>query len=647
MPDSAQPLQTRLLSLGLDTTAQPWQNALENLEGSGLYEPMLGDEIRLLRIQPDSHPVISCELIHLPLSQEPLFWALSYAWGSTENPKSILVNGHQFSITANLHAALVEFRGLLRKSNGKGSARLLWVDSICLNQASTDEKEKEIPRMGIVYRRCERVLGWLGAMGPDDDDTAVRELAARLNHLESLAGEYGKTVYQYVQAYITSRLNSSPAELQSLMRTISVIGGRAWFKRVWVVQEVTLASRDPIMLLGPYTFSFDTYFGLLSSLASCGLPALKSVSHQPILCHAMARAAFRLPQDITPETQEDLNVLQRIAFDMLTFLFYTSGLQATVPHDHIYGLIGLMQYSPLPSALHPVYSMPFEEVYYQLAMYLLKQTQDFSVLSLGRVGALYGVPSWVPDLRHRDPNVREYYPQPTTINMIEDTTLVVPAIILGECVSVTPALTLQDVSADPLRSFVQRDAAIFAEAARIRGVPIEPVFEGWLRAQVFRAGPGLSLSDGQDPEDMIRSLMRVYKRIRGGDAFDAGTLSLEEQSSLASVQQLLSQPEFRALILCSKLFVLHNGSIGSAHPSPIDVRRGDILCVFPVLSYPLVVRSLDSDEALRWAAYNKRYRIVGQAALDGYDGFDEYHESIRLSRQGQASKHDITKLYVV
>ncbi|RYP19392.1 hypothetical protein DL765_003365 [Monosporascus sp. GIB2] len=203
-------------------------------------------------------------------------------------------------------------------------------------------------------------------------------------------------------------------------------------------------------------------------------------------------------------------------------------------------------------------------------------TQDFGVLSLGRVGALDGVPSWVPDLRHRDPNVREYFPQPTGIDMIENTILV-PAIILGECVSATPARTLQDVSADPLRSFVERVAAIFAEAARIRGVPTERVFDGWLREQVSRARPGLSLSDGQDPENMIRSLMRVYERIRGGDAFDAGTLSIEEQSSLGSAQQLLSQPEFQALILCSELFVLHNGSIGSARFSPTDVRRGVLL----------------------------------------------------------------------
>ncbi|RYP05770.1 hypothetical protein DL764_003587 [Monosporascus ibericus] len=652
-----------------------WSGESRVTGGSGLYRPMLGDEIRLLRIQPGSHPAISCELVHVPLSQKPLFWALSYAWGSRENPKGIFVNGGQFSITDNLHAALIEFRTLLKKSNGKGAAPLLWVDSICINQASRKEKEEEIPRMGIVYRRCERVLAWLGPMGPDDDDTAVCELTALLNHLESLAGEYGKTLHQHVQAYTTSRVDSSPAELQSLMQTISLIGGRAWFKRVWVVQEVTLASGDPIMLLGPYAFSFDTYYSLLSSLGSCGLPAPKPVSYQPISCHAMARAAFRQPQYITPETQGDLNVLHRIALDMLTFVFYTSGLQATVPHDHIYGLIGLMRYSPLPDDLRPQYLEPFELVYHRLAVYLLSETNDYDVLSLGRLGALDGVPSWVPDLRHGDQNVREHYPQPRRpiISIEEGAILAVPAVILGECVSVTPALTLQDVSADPLRSFVQRDAAIFAEAARIRGVPIEPVFEGWLRAHVFRARPGLSLPDCQDPEAMIRSLMRVYKHIRRGDAFETGTLSLEEQSSLASVQQLLSQPEFRASILCSKLFVLQNGSIGSPHPSPTDVRCGDTLCVFPGRSYPLIVRSLHvgQDQDYLWLArgqvmeregiphhmllewtlrrseQKEQHRIVGQTDLDGYDGLDEYHESISLSQLHLASKHDVTELYVV
>ncbi|RYO96317.1 hypothetical protein DL763_003290 [Monosporascus cannonballus] len=306
-------------------------------EGAGLYRPMLRDEIRLLRIQPDSHPVISCELIHVPLSQEPLFWALSYAWGSTENPETILINGGQFSVTANLHAVLAEFRRLLRKSRGKGLVPLLWVDSICINQDSTGEKEREIPRMGKVYTRCERVLGWLGPMGLDDDDTAVRELAARLNHFESLAGESGKTVYQHILDYTTPRLLSSSAELQSLKadsqrnREESLVQARMGRSGGHVSPTRSDHASRAVHVFLRYIFRPPA---LLELIWAPG-PETRLLSADFMPRHGAS--GFSPASGRHPWDQGGLNDLPRIAFDKRTFLFYASGLQATVPHDHIYG----------------------------------------------------------------------------------------------------------------------------------------------------------------------------------------------------------------------------------------------------------------------------------------------------------------------
>lgn len=388
-----------------------------------------------------------------------LFWTLSYAWGPMENPKEILVNDMPFHVTANLHAALTEFRSLHKNSNDKDPVPLLWVDSICLNQADKLEKSMEIPRIRLIYSQCKRVLAWLGPVRPDEDE-AVSELVAKMDYFDSLASESGTTVYQHIQAYKNQELGSLSAERQRLQATLKDIGERAWFKRIWVVQETTLASVDPIMLLGPYKFSFEAYFSLRMLLDLYDLPDPETASPSGTLCHALVRMTCYQPSDAMGETGEQPSTRERLVSNMLEFMVYTSGLQATIPHDYIYGLIGLMRQARIPPHLTPNYGLPFEEVYYEFSKYLLSQTSDPAVLSLGQLGLLKGVPSWIPDFRHRNPRTGEYRPQSVLdLTILSSGILAVSAVVLGECISTFPAQVPQGsmpqhASADLSRSFV-------------------------------------------------------------------------------------------------------------------------------------------------------------------------------------------------
>jgi len=64
------------------------------------------------------------------------FTALSYIWGDESNTRAIVSNGHAVSVTANLQAALREFR-TGREFSGHFK---LWADALCINQNDLAER---------------------------------------------------------------------------------------------------------------------------------------------------------------------------------------------------------------------------------------------------------------------------------------------------------------------------------------------------------------------------------------------------------------------------------------------------------------------------------------------------------------------------
>jgi Heterokaryon incompatibility protein (HET) len=65
--------------------------------------------------------------------------ALSYTWGGQRPDRPVLCNGRELLITANAEAAMRRLRRTFR-------ARCLGIDSICIDQASPDEKNVQVAR---------------------------------------------------------------------------------------------------------------------------------------------------------------------------------------------------------------------------------------------------------------------------------------------------------------------------------------------------------------------------------------------------------------------------------------------------------------------------------------------------------------------
>ncbi|GAB7333544.1 hypothetical protein MBLNU13_g05120t1 [Cladosporium sp. NU13] len=121
------------------------------------------DYIRLLRVHtPSSRPkeATLCELRVFSLRHAPRYLALSYC----QQPESGIVNidvrgsvNGLFPVSRDLSAATRAATFHHHRRSG-----WLWIDALCIDQSSNDEKNDQVPRMGDIYKMAYAAFIWLG-----------------------------------------------------------------------------------------------------------------------------------------------------------------------------------------------------------------------------------------------------------------------------------------------------------------------------------------------------------------------------------------------------------------------------------------------------------------------------------------------------
>lgn len=113
-------------------------------------------QIRLVSILPGRYSdAIVCELRTADVENLPGYYSLSYAWGDWTDLCHILLNGVSFNVTRNLEAAL-------RRLRQSTESRLFWIDMLCINQDSVEERSHQVNLMQLIYSGAQEVFLWLG-----------------------------------------------------------------------------------------------------------------------------------------------------------------------------------------------------------------------------------------------------------------------------------------------------------------------------------------------------------------------------------------------------------------------------------------------------------------------------------------------------
>ncbi|KAH8673338.1 heterokaryon incompatibility protein-domain-containing protein [Xylariales sp. PMI_506] len=136
---------------------------------TGLYSPLAPfREFRLVTLHAGmgEDPIV-CTLQRASLVRHPEFVALSYEWGDSHGPThSIELNGGSLMVGLNLWYALSHLRR-------KNKDIIIWVDALCINQSSTQEKGDQVSLMGYIYSSAHRVVSWTGL---NEEHTSQRAL---------------------------------------------------------------------------------------------------------------------------------------------------------------------------------------------------------------------------------------------------------------------------------------------------------------------------------------------------------------------------------------------------------------------------------------------------------------------------------------
>lgn len=197
----------------------------------GLYEyPQIGpNQVRLLillggRPQDPIHGLLEVVDFAALRVGRYRYDALSYAWGKEEPIHPILVEdisppvcqgAKKFFIRTNL------YRALRRLREEPGLTIGLWIDAICIDQASPEEKTDQLPKMMHIYNGAANTCIWIGE-----------------SNTGGISTERGMLfVEDIVDISLLDGLLTSRDHIQDWVAFAELLS-KDWFSRRWIIQEV-------------------------------------------------------------------------------------------------------------------------------------------------------------------------------------------------------------------------------------------------------------------------------------------------------------------------------------------------------------------------------------------------------------------------
>ncbi|KAH8700055.1 heterokaryon incompatibility protein-domain-containing protein [Phaeosphaeriaceae sp. PMI808] len=351
--------------------------------------------VRLVGILPGSQEdEISVSMdVHLLKEVAMQYEALSYVWGPPEPAKDIFVNGVKVPVNPNLYDALISLRR-------RDSARLIWIDAICLNQKSDGEKSKEVLKMSEIYSLAKVVVIFLGTTKPTIP-TSIESFIKFLNRNDGgqAANCYAKLGMRGLDGICRENLTDVLCVCKGFIEACL----QPWWGRIWTLQEFYLAEEEPIWYWGSAHASnadLKRDFGLLMNLSW----ELVAGNHEN----------ERVLSDLTTKIDKPIGSfktdLERISalisrrrktngYDTPRRLYRELTASASNPRDFVYGLRSI--FDPIFGRVFvPDYHIGTELLFASLAIFLIQFECWGDVLWWypSRYATGQGrFPSWLPD----------------------------------------------------------------------------------------------------------------------------------------------------------------------------------------------------------------------------------------------------------
>ncbi|KAK0616917.1 heterokaryon incompatibility protein-domain-containing protein [Immersiella caudata] len=305
------------------------------------------DELRLI-ILPASVDHTYPMHVDLETHQDdrcPEYETVSYSWGGESGDSSSyypLFVGRYWDVLL-LTKNCWNMLQFLRPWRG---SRMVWVDSICINQDDVQEREAQVAKMARIYSECRQVVVYLG-----EDVVKI-----------TTPGQYPP------RRQLEDSIENLQVDFFGLLM-------RRYFSRVWIIQELILP-RQIVIPVGEMEVCADKQSGqALSSRYNWNATAAPWV--------------VQIGQRTLPFHQGNI-------YDILRL---TCRSNSTDPRDKVFGAHALINNSENDRwALRPDYSLSCLHVFFGVfAHSLIKLKRTALFCNAAGISAQDGYPSWTPD----------------------------------------------------------------------------------------------------------------------------------------------------------------------------------------------------------------------------------------------------------
>ena len=337
------------------------------------YSKLGSGDIRLLKVPKRSNLAgLECQIVRVPLASAPPYEAISYCWGTDPPTRMIVVDGKSLKVLDSVYEALCYRRSFRQE-------KLLWIDSVCINQEDEPERSEQIQLMRTIFSEAVGVLAWLG----DVENAMIAQIF--LSSLSSKSNLFGMTTLDRLLDYRTRH--------DFAWRYMGVVFRQPWFTRSWMLQEIALAKRVDLVF-GGVSLDWEVF---AQSLPVLGNPLLGRFLGSSDAEYEVTRPLLGVKNAMI---MENCRALTRGDSDVTLneVLQFSLQFQATKGHDKVYSVLGLVN-DENSEFIVPDYSKSVETVFTETMRSLLQSSRPLQSLHLAGCGTSgqYDLPSWVPD----------------------------------------------------------------------------------------------------------------------------------------------------------------------------------------------------------------------------------------------------------
>ncbi|KAF5700714.1 Het6 heterokaryon incompatibility [Fusarium globosum] len=318
----------------------------------------------------------------------PKYEALSYVWGSPVQNRHMICNGQIFMITSSLDTALRRLRLV-------GDSRCLWVDQICIDQTSLEERSEQVSIMRHIYSGATLVNAWLGPADPEEATAAgmITSTLAKRRPNEFREQEYFPQNDYLLELGLPARNSPAWEALNSMLNA-------PYFSRIWILQELALAT---------------TYTILWGDLV---IPKAEFMAFKMATLLLGMRHRDPKTQVLTLMKEDPYSSCPAVEWNIVTMVFaddyrgrirglyelvsWVQGCQATDPRDKIFALLGLAGVRTY--GIIPDYRKTESTVFAEFAFKVISEDRNLEILNYTDIEEPNDKerrPLWAPKWHHK------------------------------------------------------------------------------------------------------------------------------------------------------------------------------------------------------------------------------------------------------